>query len=72
MNAHWVRSLAEAHEAGHRNGATDENARVLALLDSYVEQTTAQAAALVLDELSTAEPVAQLQALRLLREALKL
>lgn len=70
MNRDWVSRVdhVEALERTRR----DENARVLALLDSYVEQTTAQAAALALEGLSTAEPVAQLQTMRLLREALKL
>lgn len=52
--------------------ASAENARVLALLDSHIEQTVAQAAALALEGLSAAEPVALLNSLRLLREAVKL
>ena len=52
-------------------GVQAENARIVALLDSYKDQLRAQTAALLLEGFNADEGRAQLEMLTLLREALK-
>jgi hypothetical protein len=57
--------------AAYGAGGRDENARIIALLDSYRDQLRAQTRALLDEGFNTDNSRAQLEMLTLLREALK-